>query len=189
MRAALAHQNPLRAIALGRGQSGALTAASASFLAVSAPNVVVTAFKPAEEGARGLIVRLWELAGTDTSVTIDASAFAPAAAFETSLIETDVGSAALAGGVINATIGGHEIKTFRFVPASLASGGACGDADRSGGLTVTDGVLVLRAAAGLSSSCAPEICDVDRSGGVSVNDGVNVLRGAAGLPAQLTCSP
>ena len=65
---------------------------------------------------------------------------------------------------------------------------ACGDADGSGAVTVSDGVNVLRGAAGLTSSCTQlAVCDVDGSGAVSVTDGVNVLRAAAGLSANLTC--
>jgi hypothetical protein len=65
---------------------------------------------------------------------------------------------------------------------------ACGDPDGSGSVTVSDGVNVLRAAAGLSSTCATEAaCDVDGSGATTVTDGVNVLRAAAGLSADLAC--
>ncbi len=64
----------------------------------------------------------------------------------------------------------------------------CGDPDGSGTLTVTDGVQVLRAAAGLSSGCFPQICDVDGNGNIGVTDGVNVLRAAAGLSASTTCN-
>jgi len=67
------------------------------------------------------------------------------------------------------------------------AGDRCGDADSSGSVTVTDGVQTLRAAAGLSSSCALARCDVDDSGSVSVTDGVNVLRAAAGLSVTLSC--
>lgn len=63
----------------------------------------------------------------------------------------------------------------------------CGDADGSGAVTVTDGVLTLRAAAGLDSSCTDAVCDVDGSGAVTVTDGVNVLRTAAALPAADEC--
>ncbi len=73
------------------------------------------------------------------------------------------------------------------VPTATPSTQLCGDADGSGTITVTDGVLTLRAAAELSTSCTVEVCDVDGSGGISVTDGVNVLRAAAGLPATLTC--
>lgn len=65
---------------------------------------------------------------------------------------------------------------------------ACGDPDGSGSVTVSDGVNVLRAAAGLSSTCgAAAACDVDGSGAMTVTDGVNVLRAAAGLSAGLAC--
>ncbi len=64
----------------------------------------------------------------------------------------------------------------------------CGDADGNGTITVTDGVNVLRAAAGLTSSCTEAaVCDVDGNGVMSVTDGVNVLRAAAGLSANLAC--
>src|SRR5262249_39911582 len=59
---------------------------------------------------------------------------------------------------------------------------ACGDADGNGATTVSDGVQILRAAAGLDSVCTPERCDVDGNGTVGVTDGVQVLRAAVGLP-------
>ncbi|MFN8545787.1 MAG: glycosyl hydrolase-related protein [Candidatus Binatia bacterium] len=116
MRTALAHQNPLRAIALARNQAGQLTAATGSFLSVSAPNVVVTAFKPAEEGDRGLVVRLWETAGTATSFTIATGPFQPTQAWVVSLNETDLGPASVSAGAISAAIGANQIMAFRFVP-------------------------------------------------------------------------
>ena len=120
MRDSLAHQNPLRPIALARNQAGALTAATTSFLSVSSPNVVVTAVKPAEEGDRGIIARVWELAGSATNLTLDASAFGPSAGFATTLIETDLGSLPMVGGSVTTNIGANEMKTFRF---PLAAGG------------------------------------------------------------------
>jgi len=73
--------------------------------------------------------------------------------------------------------------------AGSASAQVCGDADANGSVTVTDGVQVLRAAAGLSSSCSDHAssCDVDGSGTVTVTDGVNVLRKAAGLSITEAC--
>lgn len=72
---------------------------------------------------------------------------------------------------------------------SFADAQLCGDADGSGGVTVTDGVGVLRHVAGLTSGCAsaPTRCDLDGNGTVSVTDGVNVLRHVAGLSAPLAC--
>ena len=69
----------------------------------------------------------------------------------------------------------------------LRGAGACGDADGSGGITVSDGVQTLRAAAALPSACTPARCDVDGNGTTSVTDGVQVLRGAAGLPFDPRC--
>ena len=65
--------------------------------------------------------------------------------------------------------------------ATPAAAVVCGDANGDGAVGVTDGVLVLRTAAGLTSPCMLATCDVDASGAVSVSDGVNVLRRAAGL--------
>ncbi len=65
----------------------------------------------------------------------------------------------------------------------------CGDVDDNDTVTVTDGVQVLRAAAGLSSDCTPAICDVDVNGTIGVTDGVNILRKAAGLSITQNCVP
>jgi uncharacterized protein len=74
----------------------------------------------------------------------------------------------------------------------LATGGApasaqlCGDADENGTVSLTDGVLVLRAAAGLGE-CEVARCDADGNGSVTLTDGVNVLRAAAGLGDVTGC--
>ena len=122
MRTSLAHQTPLRTVALPANQAGGLTAPTGSLVAVSAPNVVVTAFKPAEESNRGLIVRLWELAGSATNFTIDMPGLAPTAAWETTLIETDVAPAAVSSGQITASIGANQMKTYRVLPTPLTDG-------------------------------------------------------------------
>ena len=62
----------------------------------------------------------------------------------------------------------------------------CADTDDSGAVTVSDGVRILRAAAGLDGVCPPAACDVDGIGDVSVSDGVNALRAAAELPNACT---
>ncbi len=80
------------------------------------------------------------------------------------------------------------LAAFFVVLTGSASAQVCGDADGSGSVTVTDGVQALRAAAGLSSSCASGACDVDGSGAVTVTDGVNVLRKAAGIAIIESCT-
>jgi hypothetical protein len=89
---------------------------------------------------------------------------------------------------ITSADGGVEIDGVEV--ERVAVGSAC-DADGDGHVGVSDGVNVLRAAAGLPSTCgADEIasqstCDVDGDGHVGVSDGVNVLRAAAELSS--TC--
>jgi hypothetical protein len=73
------------------------------------------------------------------------------------------------------------------VVASPARAQVCGDADGDRRVTVTDGVQILRAGAGLTSACTSPVCDVDANGSVSVTDGVNALRDSAGLTATLRC--
>ncbi len=70
------------------------------------------------------------------------------------------------------------LASERDARAQLDEHPVCGDADGDDRVSVTDGVLALRAAAGLSSSCALETCDADRDGAFGVTDGVLVLRAA-----------
>jgi hypothetical protein len=119
MRTALAHQNPLHVILLPRNQDGPLIADSAALLTVDSDNVVVTAFKPAEDAWQGYIVRLWELGGAATAVHIDASAMNARNAWQSSLIESDLAPNAVPAGVISAAIEANEIQTFRFVDSLI----------------------------------------------------------------------
>ncbi len=68
MRTSLAHQNPLHVVTLARDQAGPLTTPTASLLSVSSDQVVVTAFKPAEDPGLGFVVRAWELGGQSRGV-------------------------------------------------------------------------------------------------------------------------
>lgn len=80
----------------------------------------------------------------------------------------------------------HTVTLTNDPARSCAS--TCGDADGNGAVNVTDGVVVLRTAAGLGTACADVApCDIDGNGAVGVTDGVNVLRAAAGLVSELTC--
>jgi alpha-mannosidase len=116
MRTSLAHQNPLHAVKLGRAQDGPLALASASLLGIDAPNVVVTAVKPAEEAERGLVVRAWELDGTPTSFSIDASALHPSAVWSTTLVESDREHVPVTlNGRIQVSLGPRQIGAWRFL--------------------------------------------------------------------------
>jgi alpha-mannosidase len=118
MRTSLGHQNPLHAVALQRSQAGPLSQPVASLLGIDAPNVVVTAFKPAEESDRGLVVRAWELDGTATDFSIDASPLHALQAWSTSLVESDVAPVPVTNGRIQASLAPREIGTWRFLGAA-----------------------------------------------------------------------
>ncbi len=91
--------------------------------------------------------------------------------------------------ITNVEGGSSPTPTSTPAPTATPGGGRlCGDADGNGAVTVSDGVNVLRAAAGLPSTCTdPAPCDVNGNGAVTVTDGVNVLRAAAGLAVDLQC--
>jgi hypothetical protein len=72
--------------------------------------------------------------------------------------------------------------------ATSGHAAVCGDSNGDGQVSVTDGVEVLRAAAGLHSGCSQDLCDLDFDGNISVTDGVLALRLAAGLSATTTCA-
>jgi alpha-mannosidase len=131
MRFSLAHQNPLHGVLLPLNHTGPLTATTAGLLSIDADNVVVTAFKPAEDIGAGWVVRLWELGNQPTSLSIDASAVSADGAWHTSLIESDIVPAPVAAGVISTTINANEIKTFRFADG-LESGLIFADGLESG---------------------------------------------------------
>jgi len=81
------------------------------------------------------------------------------------------------------------LTAIRPAPAAAQIFDICGDVDDNGSVSVTDGVQVLRSAAGLSSNCTKLICDVDVNGSIGVTDGVLVLRKAALLPISDNCIP
>ena len=115
MRSSLAHQNPLHVVALPRDQLGPLATPSESLLSVSSDQVVVTAFKPAEDQGHGFVVRAWELGGLPRAFNIDTSAMGTSRAWHTNLVETDIAPTTVANGVISAAATANEITTYRFI--------------------------------------------------------------------------
>jgi hypothetical protein len=89
--------------------------------------------------------------------------------------------------IASRTIGAVVVATLGLSSAP-AHAATCGDANRTGSVTVTDGVLVLRSAAQLPSVCAQERCDMNVDGRVTVTDGVLALRVAANIQTQVACS-
>jgi alpha-mannosidase len=123
MRTSLAHQNPLHVIGLPRNQTGPLESPTASLLSLSSDQVVVTAFKPAEDPGHGFVVRIWELGGQSRSLNIDASTMNTNTASHASLVETDISSAAVTSGVISTSVDANEITTLRFTDGPIFADG------------------------------------------------------------------
>lgn len=73
---------------------------------------------------------------------------------------------------------------FAAAAASTAQAQVCGDADGNGQVSVTDGVNVLRAVAGLPSACTVAACDTNGDRIIAVTDGVQVLRAVAALSSN-----
>jgi len=100
---------------------------------------------------------------------------------------TDIATTAEGSGTLTVRVPGATATGRTPTPTPRGTPTICGDPNASGAVTVTDGVEVLSAAAGLSTGCSTAICDVDASGAVTVTDGVLVLRDAAGLGSGLAC--
>ena len=98
---------------------------------------------------------------------------------------TEIGTGAEGSGTLTVSVPGATATAP--TPAATAGPNVCGDPDESGAVNVTDGVIVLSAAADLDTECTPATCDVDGSGTVTVTDGIVVLRVAAGLAETLDC--
>ena len=101
---------------------------------------------------------------------------------------SQISTEAAGSGTLTVRVPGATASGRTPTPTPRATPTHCGDPDASGTVTVTDGVEVLSAAAGLASPCTLAICDVNASGDVTVTDGVLVLRDAAGLDSGLTCN-
>ncbi|NIA31467.1 MAG: hypothetical protein GWP06_16360, partial [Actinobacteria bacterium] len=104
------HNTPLL-VRQGQSNRGNLPD-SQSFIEVSAPNILVTVVKKAEDG-KGIILRCYETDGRDTNVSIKCPAGTRRATL-TNIIEEDQAPIAVEkGGVINMHVGKYAIETVR----------------------------------------------------------------------------
>ncbi|HBY09233.1 MAG TPA: hypothetical protein DEH22_16190 [Chloroflexi bacterium] len=85
---------------------------SQSIFSVDAPNVIIETVKPAEDGSRDLIVRLYEALRTATRCTLTTS-LPIVAALQTNLLEENLSSLDFADGKIVLDFRPFEIKTVR----------------------------------------------------------------------------
>ena len=87
---------------------------SASFCRVDAPNVVVLALKQAEDG-RGIVLRLWEIAGLETTTRVEMPHLSPKHAFQTDLVEDDRRLLAYPGEGLAVTLKPFSVVTLRLI--------------------------------------------------------------------------
>ncbi|NOY58025.1 MAG: hypothetical protein GXO75_03695, partial [Calditrichaeota bacterium] len=104
------HNTPL-IVVRGQSKRGSLPD-SESFIKVSAPNILVTVLKKAEDG-RGIILRCYETDGRDTDVSIQFPNKLTLATLTNIIEENRTPIAVEEGGVINVHVGKYAIETIR----------------------------------------------------------------------------
>ena len=108
--------NPLYAVYSDHAEKGMLPETGYSFLNIDQQNVIIQAVKQAEDGD-GYIVRLRELTGKETKVTLTSPLFAESRlAYLTTITENNLNAIAVAGGKIAVTVKPYEIVTIRMKP-------------------------------------------------------------------------
>ncbi|MBN2490664.1 MAG: glycoside hydrolase [Planctomycetes bacterium] len=112
MRFSLEHQNPLVAAAVTAGKS-VFPEKTFSLLSLNDPNVMLWAIKPADDGIQnGVIARVWNLAGSATTLTMTPpSGLISGARFATH-IETPTGPAPTAGGSLAVPLNPWQMATY-----------------------------------------------------------------------------
>jgi hypothetical protein len=97
---------------------GPLDGRQASFLHVNDPSLVLTAWKPAEDG-RGTILRFLDIGGTTRTVSIETPLLPLQQAWRTDSVERDRSQLSLAGPrQFQFTVHPHEIVTVRLIAAA-----------------------------------------------------------------------
>jgi alpha-mannosidase len=117
MRLALEHQNPPVAAKLTGGSANPLPATTWSLVTLPSSDVLLWALKPAEEGiGQGVIARVWNLADASRTFTLALPPTGISTAQRATHIETDLGTAALAGGALSESLARQQMATYRLTP-------------------------------------------------------------------------
>jgi hypothetical protein len=109
--------SPLAAIALPARQNGAWKTPAKSFLSVDAPNVQLTVLKAGVQPGGGWIARLVETDGSESHVTLDATAFGIDAAALCNIVEDDLEPLAVQSGKLS-----MKLRPFGMVTLRLLAG-------------------------------------------------------------------
>jgi alpha-mannosidase len=113
MRFGLEHQNPLLT-GLVTGASPSYNEKSLSALAISDPNVLLWALKPAEDGIdnAGVALRVWNMSGAESSFTVRMPGWKIASAKRATHIETPIADARVSDGTLQGSAPGYAIETY-----------------------------------------------------------------------------
>ena len=120
MRLALEHQNPL---VTGKVTGGSAYAADQfSLLAISNPNVLLSALKPSDAGIfSGIVARVWNLSNSPASCTLNLPGDAIDYAAQLTHIERPLTTLPVASGAVNDTLAAQQLKTYALVSHSLTA--------------------------------------------------------------------
>jgi len=106
--------NPLLASSLAAGQQGDLPADLHSFISISEANVILAGLKAAEED--GLILRLWECAGEDTTASVSVAGLGRlVAARQTDLMEHDLAELPVTDNSLEVAVSARGVTTVRLI--------------------------------------------------------------------------
>jgi alpha-mannosidase len=123
MRFALEHQNPFAVARVTGAAASPLPATTWSLLSLPASDVLLWALKPAEEGiGGGVIARVWNVADASRSFSLALPPYSITAATRTTHLETDLQSATLLAGQVQASLARQQMATFRLQPGGSPVG-------------------------------------------------------------------
>jgi hypothetical protein len=103
--------NPALAVWMHGPQEGSLPA-STSFCQIDAPNVMLLTFKQAEDGD-GIVLRLIETAGKETTATVTVPSLSIQHAFETNLVEENERLLTSTSHAVQTTLTPYAMRTIR----------------------------------------------------------------------------
>ena len=123
MRFALEHQNPLVPVAITGGADAPLPADQWSLLALTSPDILLWALKPAEEGMDyGIIARVWNLAEGPRDLRLWLVGRGLGRARNMTHIETDLGDAPTAGDTLVDHLARQQMRTYCLRPSQWVTG-------------------------------------------------------------------
>jgi alpha-mannosidase len=99
-------------VAVKPNPQGPLAAGAGSLISVAEPNVLVVGTRQAKNG-RGLLLRLWELAGKATTAHVRLGPLSIRSATSCNLVEEPQGPLAVRDGAIEVPIRGSGLATVR----------------------------------------------------------------------------